>query len=133
MFGLLKTLFANPARDGRRLFNDAVRIIEADRGSRSDDYLQRAARLARESLARFDARGAKPAGDREAFIYEIQQHHRDARQRADYAQLTAMTLVLIRLRAEKLGDDGQSTIAIIDQFIANPVISDDGADDPARP
>lgn len=133
MFGLLKTLFANPARDGRRLFNDAVRIIEADRDSRSEDYLRRAARLACESLARFDARGAAQPGDREAFIYEIQQHHRDARQRADYAQLTAMTLVLIRLRAEKLGADGQSTIAIIDQFIANPVITNGGADDPARP
>lgn len=120
MLGFLKSLFTNPERDGQRLFRDAVQITEADRKSRSADYLQRAAELACESLAKLDARAVAHSCDREAFTYEIQQHHRDARQRQDYAQLTAMTLVLIHLRAKKLGDAGLSAIAVIDEFIANP-------------
>lgn len=119
MAGFLKSLFTTPERDGVRLYKDAVSVIDADQKSCSDSHLQRVAELAGDTLAEFEQRLATSPKDHDVLTYDIQQQHRNARQRRDYALFTALTLVLIHLRAKRLGAPGQSAIDVIDDFITN--------------
>lgn len=131
MAGFLKSLFTTPERDGRRLYNDAVSVIDADQKSCSAIHLQRSAELARNALAEYDQRlGASPK-NQEVLTYDIQQQHRNARQCRDYAKFSALTLVLIHLQAKQLGTPGQSAIEVIDDFLTNtkkPDMNGDNSD-----
>lgn len=124
MLTFLKSLYTTPDRAGSRLYNDAVVVIQTDQKNCSASYLQRTADLAREELSKLEARLKTNPKDHDVFSYEIRQQHRNARQRRDYPALTAMTLVQIHLRAKKLGEPGLAAIAIIDEFITNPLEQD---------
>ena len=121
MPGIFKSMFTTPQRSGRRLQRDAIAIIQSDQRGGSSENLQRIADLTKEELAGISNQLTVNPKNREVLVYELQQKHKNARQRRDYALFTAMTLVLIHLRAKDLGEHGQAATETIDRFIVNPL------------
>ena len=120
MPGLFKSLFTTPQRSGQRLQRDAVAVIQSDQRGGSAEKLQHIADLTRDESAKFESRLTANPNNRDGLVYDLQQKHKEARRRRDYALFTAMTLVLIQLRAKDLGEHGEAAIQTIENFIDNP-------------
>jgi hypothetical protein len=116
---MFEWLTSKPAA-ARQLQRDAVKIIETDQQIYSQPYLQRAASIVEQELAKIEQRLEGRPKDLGVVRYEVERRHREARRAGDGAALTALTLVLISLRANALGDIANPAKETIAAFIADP-------------
>ena len=116
MLELLKSLFNNPVREAKRLNRDAPTIIDSATKSFSVARVRDIAIMTLESLAEARAHLEKHEQSRAQMLSRFQQLHGEARRRMDQIALTAYTLIIIRLRAEALGDIADPAGEAIDEF-----------------
>jgi len=113
---LLRSLFNNPNREAKRLNRDAPTIIDSATKSFPVDRVRDIALMTLESLAEARAHLDKHEQSRDQMLYRFRQLHGEARRRMDQVALTAYTLIIIRLRAEALGDIADPAAEAIDEF-----------------
>lgn len=116
MIGALKSLFDNPQREARRLNRDASAIIDSAIKSFPIERVRDIALMTRERLDEADEHIEKHSESRAQVLYRFRQLHSEARRRMDQVALTAVTLVIIHLRAEPLEGLGQPALEAIDEF-----------------
>ena len=116
MLGLLKSLFNSPVREAMRLNRDAPTIIDSATKSFSVARVRDIAIMTLESLAEVRAHLEKHEQSRAQMLSRFQQLHGEAKRRIDQVALTAYTLIIIRLRAEALGDMAGPAGEAIDEF-----------------
>ena len=117
MLELLTQLFNNPNREAKRLNRDAPTIIDSAIRSFPLHRVRDIALMTLESLAEARAHLDKHEQSRDQMLYRFQQLHGEARRRMDQVALTAYTLIIIRLRAETLGEIADPAGEVIDEFI----------------
>ena len=105
-------------REAARLNRDAAKIIETARAVTSNERLREVALRVGEALDAAHARGGGDPARYAPIIGHFRTQHREARRRRDDGALTALTLVIIYLRAEKIGPDADPARAEIDSFVA---------------
>jgi hypothetical protein len=116
VLGLLKSLFNSPVHEAKRLNRDAPTIIESATKSFPVARVRDIAIMTLESLAEARAHLEKHEQSRDQMLYRFKQLHGEARRRMDQVALTAYTLIIIRLRAEALGDIANPAMEAIDEF-----------------
>ena len=107
-----------PQREANRLSRDAATIIEAARSVSSSDRIRETALRIRDALEVAHARGGDDPSRYAPLVDHFKAQHREARRRRDDAALTALTLVIIYLRAEEIGADAEPARDCIDAFIS---------------
>jgi hypothetical protein len=122
MPGLFRSFFPTPERTGQRLHRDAIAIIDSDQRNGSTEYLNRVHELTRKELDNLKSRLSKDPDNPKSITYDIKQKHQEARRHRDNALLTATTLALIYQQANELGEPGHNAIAVIDNFLTQPVL-----------
>lgn len=105
-------------REAARLNRDAAAIIETARAASPGERLRDVALQVGEALRTAHARGGGDPSRYAPLIDHFRTQHREARQRRDEGALTALTLVIIYLRAEKIGTDADPARASIDSFVS---------------
>jgi len=107
-----------PGREARRLDRDAVTIIETARATASSSKIRETALRIRDDLETAHARGGADPSRYSPIITHFKTQHREARRRRDDAALTALTLIIIYLRAETIGAAAQPARTRIDDFVS---------------
>lgn len=115
--GLLARWFG-PRREAGRLARDAATIIDTARAVSSSERMRDIALRIRDDLETAHARGGGDPSRYVPLIDHFKTQHREARRRRDDGALTALTLVIIYLRAEGLGPDADPARDSIDTFIS---------------
>ncbi|MEK9752708.1 MAG: hypothetical protein VW338_05785 [Rhodospirillaceae bacterium] len=111
-------LFGDPtAREAKQLNRDAPLIIEQAEQMFTDNRLREIVALVVEHREKAHQMFGRAAVDIRRAHDEYKKFHKDARQRNDQLRLTAMTLVIIHLRAELNGIGSAPARAAIDQFV----------------
>ena len=114
IFGLLGVF---KQRQSRQLNRDASVIIEQAEKMFAEKTLSKiAAIVSKEKQRAHEVFGQKPVDLRRAH-YEYRKLHKEARRRNNQAELTAMTLVIIHLRAAIAGTDALPARTSIENFI----------------
>ena len=107
-----------PRREADRLDRDAATIIEALRSTSSSSRVRETALRVRDELDTAHARGGDDPSRYGPLVAHFRTQHREARRRRDDAALTALTLVIIHLRAETVGEDADRARNRIDDFVS---------------
>ena len=107
-----------PRREASRLNRDATTIIEAARATASSPRIRETALRIRDELDTAHTRGGDDPSRYAPLVAHFRTQHREARRRRDAAALTALTLVIIYLRAETIGRDAEPARKRIDDFIS---------------
>ena len=107
-----------PQREANRLSRDAATIIEAARSVSSSSGIREKALRIRDELEVAHARGGDDPSRYAPLVDHFKAQHREARRRRDDTALTALTLVIIYLRAEEIGADAEPARDCIDAFIS---------------
>lgn len=105
-------------REARRLERDAGSIIEAAQATSSSERLRAVALRLGDDLEAAHDRGGEDPSRYGPVIDHFRTQHREARRRHDDAALTALTLVIIYLRAERIGADADPARHRIDAFLS---------------
>lgn len=127
---MIFNLFGNRKQRQARQFNrDAPVIIEQAEQMFTDNRLAEIAATVRQHLDRAHAVFGREGVDLHRAHDEYRKLHKVARQRNEQANLTAITLVIIHLRAEIAGVDAAPARAAIEQFLARWSKDDIGAAD----
>jgi hypothetical protein len=112
-------LFGDPAaREAKQLNRDAPLIIEQAEQTFTDARVREIAAAVVEHRDRAHQLFGRSGVDLRRAHDEYKKLHKDARNRNDQLQLTAMTLVIIYLRAEMNGLGSAPARAAIEQFVA---------------
>ena len=115
IFGLLGGF---KQRQSKQLNRDASVIIEQAETMFAEKTLSKiAAIVSKEKQRAHEVFGQKPVDLRRAH-YEYRKLHKEARRHNNQAELTAMTLVIIHLRAEIAGIDAKPARTSIGEFLA---------------
>lgn len=115
--GMFGWLFGS-RREARQLERDAGSIIEAAQATSSSERLRAVALRLGDDLEAAHDRGGEDPSRYGPVIDHFRTQHREARRRHDDAALTALTLVIIYLRAERLGADADPARHRIDDFMS---------------
>ena len=107
-----------PQREARRLGRDAATIIETARVTSSAAKIRETALRVRDELEVAHARGNGDPSRYRPLVNHFRTQHREARRRRDDAALTALTLIIIYLRAETIGADAAPARDRIDAFVS---------------
>ena len=107
-----------PQREAGRLTRDAETIVEAAKSVSSTSKIRDVALRIRDELEVAHARGGDDPSRYAPIIHHFRVQHREARRRRDDTALTALTLVIIYLRAEVIGSDARTARDRIDAFIS---------------
>ena len=116
--GLLAWRWSGSRREAGRLNRDTTTIIETARAVSSNERLRNIALQVRDALETAHARGGGDPSRYAPLIRHFRARHREARRQRDDGALTALTLVIIYLRAERLGPDADPAQAGIDTFVS---------------
>ena len=117
MGGILARWFGSQ-REAARLDRDAAAIIETAKLTSSTSKIRETALRVGDELQAAHERGGDDPSRYAPLIGHFKRQHREARQRHDDAVLTALTLVIIYLRAEAIGADAQPARDRIDAFVS---------------
>ena len=117
MFRLLRSWLDSPEREARRLNRDAPVIVEQATLGYPVARVRSVANATTEHLARTREVLAERPESREEVLARLREMHRDARRRNDQEALTAVTLVIIALRAEALGEAARPAGEAIEAFL----------------
>ena len=116
--GKLAARWFGPRREANRLNRDAATIVEATRATASGPRIRETALRIRDELDTAHTRGGDDPSRYAPLVAHFRTQHREARRRRDDAALTALTLVIIYLRAEAIGRDAEPARKRIDDFIS---------------
>lgn len=105
-------------RESRRLNRDAATIIEAAQSVPPSSKIRDTAARISDELEVAHARGGDDPSRYAPLIQHFKVQHREARRRRDDTALTALTLVIIYLRAEMIGADAEPARDRIDAFVS---------------
>ena len=105
-------------REARRLDRDAATIIEAAQSLPSSSKTRETALRISDELEVAHARGGDDPSRYTRIVEHFRNQHREARRRRDDTALTALTLVIIYLRAEMVGADADPARHRIDAFVS---------------
>ncbi len=115
---MLLARWFGPHREARRLDRDAATIIEAAQSATRSSKIRETALRIREELEAAHAHGGDDPSRYARLVEHFKVRHREARRQRDDTALTALTLVIIYLRAEAIGADADPTRHRIDAFIS---------------
>ena len=101
-----------------RLDRDAATIIETAKSVSPSSKVRETALRIRDDLQAAHTRGGDDPSRYAPIMDHFRMHHREARRRRDDTALTALTLVIIYLRAETIGADAQPVRDRIDGFVS---------------
>ena len=118
MGGAFLARWFGPQREARRLDRDAATIIEAAQSLPSSSKTRETALRIRDELEVAHARGGDDPSRYTRLVEHFRNQHREARRRRDDTALTALTLVIIYLRAEMVGADADPARHRIDAFVS---------------
>ena len=104
-------------REAKQLNRDVYTIIEQAKQLYSPKRLCYMAETVAELLARAHLRYGTSEVDLKRAHFDYRGLHKEARQKNDQVRLSAMTLVIIYIRAEIVGPSASTAIAEIDEFI----------------
>ncbi|MCY4221417.1 MAG: hypothetical protein OXD35_07170 [Thiotrichales bacterium] len=107
-----------PGREAHRLDRDAATIIETAMATASSSKIRATALRVRDDLETAHARGGEDPSRYGPIIVHFKTQHREARRRHDDTALTALTLIIIYLRAETIGVTTEPARTRIDDFIS---------------
>lgn len=107
-----------PHREASRLNRDALTIIEVARHSSSSTKVRETALRIRNELEVAHTRGGDDPSRYAPLVDHFREQHREARRRRDDIALTALTLVIIYLRAETIGTGAEPARDRIDAFVS---------------
>ena len=100
-----------------QLIRDSQSIIRSDETAYTDRHLLKISEIASSSIQRaLNEYGAET--NRDKTPRWLKEAHRDARRRHNQAELSGVTLAIIFLKAQELGDLAQPACDAIDEFIA---------------
>ena len=119
--GFIRSAFARlfgSQREARRLDRDAAAIIETAKSASESSRVRETVRRIRDDLEVAHERGGHDPLRYGPLLHHFRTQHREARRRRDDVALTALTLVIIYLRAETLGAGADSARNRIDEFIS---------------
>ena len=116
--GGLFTRWFGSRREAGRLARDAATIIEAAQAVSSSERIRDIALRIRDDLDTAHARADDDPTRYAPIIDHFRTQHREARRRRDDSSLTALTLIIIYLRAERLGADAEPARSRIDAFLS---------------
>ena len=105
-------------REARRLDRDAATIIETAQSLPSSSKTRETALRISDELEVAHARGGDDPSRYARLVEHFRNQHREARRRRDDTALTALTLVIIYLRAEMVGADADPARHRIDAFVS---------------
>ncbi len=112
------TWWFSAQREADRLNRDAATLIDMARAVSSSERIRDVALRVRDELEVAHARGGSDPSRYAPLIAHFKTQHREARRRRDDDALTALTLVIIYLRAEGLGPGADPARDSIDTFIS---------------
>ena len=98
----------------RRLDRDCRAIIRSDELAYRPTHLEQIGALVTEYLEQARKTGSTEPIDPPNWLKNV---HREARKKHDQARLSAATLAIIYLRAQKLGEDGSPVCRNIDSYL----------------
>lgn len=107
-----------PRRKAARLDRDAAAIVELAQSVSPISKARDAALQIRDALEVAHDRGGDDPSRYGPLIQHFRSQHRVARSRRDDTALTALTLVIIYLSAETLGEAGKPARDRIDAFVS---------------
>ncbi len=114
--------FANRGeREAKQLNRDAPLIIEQALDTLAESRLREVAETVGEHIPRAHKIYGQTPIDYKRAIADYRRLHKDARRNNDQMALSAMTLVIIYLRAEVAGPAADPARAAIDTFVAEPL------------
>lgn len=117
--------FANRGeREAKQLNRDAPLIIAQASQTLSESRLREVATTVAEHIPRAHKVYGQTAIDYKRAIQDYRRLHKDARRNNDQMALSAMTLVIIYLKAEVAGPPADPARAAIDAFTADPLAFD---------
>ena len=100
-----------------QLIRDSQSIIRSDETAYADRHLLKISAIANSSIQRaLNESGGKTNGDKTPRW--LKEAHRDARRRHNQAALSGVTLAIIFLKAQELGNLAQPACDAINEFIA---------------
>ena len=100
-----------------QLIRDSQSIIRSDETAYADRHLLKISAIANSSIQRaLNESSGKTNGDKTPRW--LKEAHRDARRRHNQAALSGVTLAIIFLKAQELGNLAQPACDAIDEFIA---------------
>ena len=102
--------------EARRLDRDCRAIIRSDELAYRPSHLEKIGALVTEYLEQARKGGSIEPIDPPNWLKNV---HREARKKHDQARLSAATLTIIYLRAQKLGEDGAPVRQNIDSHLKN--------------
>ena len=105
-------------REARRLDRDAATIIEAAQSVPPSSKIRETALRISDELEVAHTRGGDDPSRYTRLVEHFKVQHREARRRRDDTALTALTLVIIYLRAEMIGADAEPARRRIDAFVS---------------
>ena len=106
-----------PERDGRRFDKDVKWMIDDMEAIYRTEDMQRVAAIATERLATCEEALGPGKRSHAEVLQEMQRLHREARRMANRVDLTAMTFVIIHLRAQQIGQHGEPALKRIAEFL----------------
>ncbi len=112
------------AYETRMLNRDARVVLEDARARFRDERLQEMAELVRAHLGEAHRRLDPPRVQIANLLPEYRRLHRDARRRHQDMPLSALTLVIIYLRGEALGEGCEPALEVIEAFLAERGVLD---------
>lgn len=115
MVNWLGRLFG-PEREGRQFARDAKWIVDDMEAIYPPEDMQRVAGILTERLAQCEEALGPGKRQFEEVLRQMQRHHREARRKPSRVELSAMTFVIIHLRAQRLGEHGLPALQIIAEF-----------------
>ena len=107
------------AREAKQLNRDVPLIIEQAEGMFSPGSMTVVADMTAEHIKRAHDIYGTQAIDFQRALFDYKKLHKDARGRTDQRALSAMTLVIIYLRAEIAGDAARPARDAIEQFVTD--------------
>ena len=117
MLNWLRGLFG-PEHEGRQFTRDAKWIVDDMEAIYRPEDIQRVAGIISERLAQCEEALGPGKRQFEEVLRQMQRHHREARRTANRVELSAMTFVVIHLRARRIGDHGLPALQIVSEFLA---------------
>ena len=120
--------------EARRLDRDCRAIMRSDELAYRPSHLEQIGAVVTEYLEQARKTGSTEPIDPPNWLKNV---HREARKKHDQARLSAATLAIIYLRAQKLGEDGAPVCRNIDSYLlkwqSEPSLSGTAEIDPETP
>jgi hypothetical protein len=119
---MLGWLFGNKAeREAKQLNRDVPVILEQARSMFSEQSMRVVADLTLEHINRAHNIYGSKTIDFQRALFDYKKLHKDARGRSDQRALSAMTLVIIYLRSEIVGETAAPARSAIEDFVKSTI------------